>query len=100
MTISVSTLLLKQNRLDDALQMSDKSIKICARLELAGDSDTGGLGEALLSKALCLQALGNLEGATEMFKKLLILGKEVLGEMDPLIASTINILQKHMSDKE
>ncbi|CAJ1947819.1 unnamed protein product [Cylindrotheca closterium] len=83
----IALLLQNQKRSDDALQMLDKSIEICSRLQgLCEISKMDLLGRAFLTKASCFQALGNLEGATEMFTNLLQVQKEALGEMHPATA--------------
>ncbi|CAJ1947655.1 unnamed protein product [Cylindrotheca closterium] len=75
----IAGLLTKQNRLDDAIQMADKSIEICSRLQGRRGFDKTAMAGALLCKSKCLQLQGNLDGATELLTKLLVILKEING---------------------
>ncbi|CAJ1962977.1 unnamed protein product [Cylindrotheca closterium] len=86
--ISIAMLLKDQSRLDDALQMLDKSIEICSRLQHQGGFDTMILAGALLNKAGCLEKQRNFEGAMEVYNRVLLIQKEALGEMHPSTAET------------
>ncbi|CAJ1955771.1 unnamed protein product [Cylindrotheca closterium] len=77
----IAGLLKDQNRLDDALQMLDKSIEICYRLQGMGDFNPTVLIISLRDKSNLLEAQGNFKGATEVLSKVLIIQQETRGEM-------------------
>ncbi|CAJ1946422.1 unnamed protein product [Cylindrotheca closterium] len=76
--IGVAGLLGDQNRMEDALQLLDKSVEICNRLQGLGHRDANVLPLALYMKASYMEELGKFEGATEVLLTLLILHKETL----------------------
>ncbi|CAJ1968227.1 unnamed protein product [Cylindrotheca closterium] len=84
----ISELLRIQNRLDDALQMIDRAVEICNRLERLGDFDMDLLGRALYNKASILNEQGNFKAATEVFNKVLTIQIEAFGEMHRATALT------------
>ncbi|CAJ1945506.1 unnamed protein product [Cylindrotheca closterium] len=79
----IAILLANQMRFDDAIQILDKSIEICSRLQEAGDFDKDLLARSLFNKGRCLKIQGRLDGATQMFTKALAIRKEALGAMHP-----------------
>ncbi|CAJ1945509.1 unnamed protein product [Cylindrotheca closterium] len=82
----IAILLANQMRFDDALQMLDKSIEICSRLQETGNFETDLLARSLANKGHCLKIQGRLDSATKHFTKALTVRKEALGEMHPLTA--------------
>eukprot|EP00526_Cylindrotheca_closterium_P014849 CAMPEP_0113638502 /NCGR_PEP_ID=MMETSP0017_2-20120614/20170_1 /TAXON_ID=2856 /ORGANISM="Cylindrotheca closterium" /LENGTH=283 /DNA_ID=CAMNT_0000549613 /DNA_START=21 /DNA_END=872 /DNA_ORIENTATION=- /assembly_acc=CAM_ASM_000147 len=80
--VGIGALLLKQNRLDDALQMFDRVIEVCNRLGPGRDYRKI-LAKALLNQAVIRQKQGDLEASTELFEESLAIHVEVLGEMHP-----------------
>jgi len=80
--VGIGVLLVKRNRLDDALQMFDRVIEVCNRLGPGGDNRKS-LAAALGSQALIRQEQGDLEAATELFEEALAIRFEVFGEMHP-----------------
>jgi len=82
----ISKLLADQNRLDDAIQMLDKSIEICIRLQRLGDLNVQTFTETLRNRAILLQKQGKLEAATGLFTKVLAIQIKAVGQMDPRTA--------------
>ncbi|CAJ1956419.1 unnamed protein product [Cylindrotheca closterium] len=85
--IAIAGRLRDEDRPDDALQMSDKCIDICSRLQQQEEFDVKVLAMSLLVKSKCLFDLQNFEGVTELLTQLLVI-EESLGEMDPSTAET------------
>ncbi|CAJ1947739.1 unnamed protein product [Cylindrotheca closterium] len=95
----IAGLLKAQNRFDDALQMLDKAIAICSRLEQLGDFDRTILGLLLRNIAEVMEAKGDVECALELFTKLLMLQLDTLGEMHPATADTYEKITKAYMQK-
>ncbi|CAJ1946435.1 unnamed protein product [Cylindrotheca closterium] len=90
--VGIAVSLKTQTKLNKALQMLDKGIEVCSRLQRTGDFDADIFEVVLLSKALCLQRQENFEGATEVFTELLMFQKETLGEIRLSTAQTYESL--------
>ncbi|CAJ1970361.1 unnamed protein product [Cylindrotheca closterium] len=90
----IAELLILQNRLDDALQMLERGIEICNRLQPLGDHNMDILARTLLEKANILDKQGNFEAAAETFNKVVRIQVETVGEMHPEIAGTYEALAR------
>jgi len=84
---AIAGLLKDQNRLDDALQMIEKGVEICNRLQ-RGNIDKSIMGATLNNKAKYLFEQGKFEAAAEIFNKVLIIRIETLDEMHPYTGTT------------
>jgi tetratricopeptide (TPR) repeat protein len=82
----IAGLLVPQYRLDDALQMIDRALEICNRLERLRGRNKDVLGGTLCHKAAILYKQGNLEAAMEVLNKVITMQIETGGEMHPITA--------------
>ncbi|CAJ1947657.1 unnamed protein product [Cylindrotheca closterium] len=98
--IGIANLLEDQNRLDDALQMLEKSIETCSRLQGMEDFDRTILGLSLDTKARLLQKQGDFEGAIEILNNVVVIYKETLGEMNLSTADAYETLSKAYLEQE
>ncbi|CAJ1947669.1 unnamed protein product [Cylindrotheca closterium] len=93
--MGIAKLLENKNRMDDAIQMLDKSIEICYRLRELGDFDRPlVLAGALDNKVALLSQQGKFEGSAEVLKKSIVIIKEELGEMHPTLAEKYETLSQ------
>ncbi|CAJ1949400.1 unnamed protein product [Cylindrotheca closterium] len=88
----IAKLLSLQNRLGDALQIIDRGIEICKRLQRLGDFEIRFLGGTFQCKGHILCEQGNFKAATEAFNKVLLIQKETIGEMHHSTAQTYEYL--------
>ncbi|CAJ1959570.1 unnamed protein product [Cylindrotheca closterium] len=83
----IASLLVCQNMLDDALQMVDRGIDICNRLERLGDRTIDVMGGTLRHKADILYEQGNMEAAADILNKVIMMMQiDTADAMHPAIA--------------
>mmetsp|Transcript_36344 Transcript_36344/g.88036 ORF Transcript_36344/g.88036 Transcript_36344/m.88036 type:complete len:440 (-) Transcript_36344:168-1487(-) len=92
----ISSLLAGKNRLNDALEILDKSLEICDRIQQRGhfNLDKTILGATLNNKARVKRDLGDYDAAAELFNQVLNIQRATIGEMHRLTADTYEELSR------